>query len=142
MKTEIKKINILLVEDSEDDILLAKLALNEIGLVNKIWTAKNGEMALEKVDELQKSNEKIDLILMDINLPLLNGLEILKELRNSPKTSDYSIAIFTSSDLESDMSLSSKYKADFFIKKPNTINEYISIMKKITNYAVKNRVTG
>ena len=94
-----RPIKILLVEDNEGDIVLTMEALKDSQLPNEIIIKKDGEAAITYLKELEKSQPKQlpDLILLDINLPKMNGHEVLNQIKNDPelkKNPDYSFNDF------------------------------------------------
>lgn len=130
-----KTIDILLVEDNPDDIFLTELAIKESDIKGSFTLANNGKAALEILNDTVSTGEKLpDLILLDINLPKVNGLEVLKEIKSNKSTSSIPTIIFTSSDAMSDMRSSYENGAELYIRKPNNIQEY----KKIMKYIVEN----
>ena len=81
-----KNYQILLVEDNEGDIMLTLEAFEECNFNTEIQIARNGKEATHLLFETQNNNQLPDLILLDINLPLLNGHEVLKKIKENEKT--------------------------------------------------------
>lgn len=129
-----KSIDIFLVEDNEDDVLLMELALKSTGIKANTLVSNTGKVAMSVLKGLIKKDKVPDLIFLDINLPLVNGHEILKEIKSSPKTKSIPTVVFTSSDNPSDMKYSYECGADLYIKKPNNINEYRIIMSQVIEH--------
>ena len=130
-----KTLDILLVEDNPDDVLLTELAIKESDIQGSFTLANNGKAALEILNDTVNTGERLpDLILLDINLPKVNGLEVLKEIKSNKSTSSIPTVVFTSSDAMSDMRSSYENGAELYIRKPNNIQEY----KKIMKYIVEN----
>jgi len=77
-----KPINILLVEDNEGDILLTTEALDESKIINKISVIKDGKAAITFFERLSENDIWPDLVLLDVNLPKMNGHEVLNYLKN------------------------------------------------------------
>ena len=135
---KLKTMDILLVEDNPDDIFLTELAIKESEIHGSFTLANNGKAALEILNDTVSTGEKLpDLILLDINLPKINGLEVLKEIKSNKPTSLIPTIIFTSSDAMSDMRASYENGADLYIRKPNNIQEYKKIMKYIVENSFK-----
>ncbi len=129
---KLKPIDILLVEDNPDDVLLTKLAIKEAGINDSLTLANNGKSALEILNSLVEKEEKLpDLILLDINLPKITGLEVLHEIKSHKSTESIPTIIFTSSDAMSDMKYCYEKGANLYLKKPNNIKEYKKIMDYI-----------
>ena len=137
MNTKLKQktIDILLVEDNPDDVFLTELAIKESDIQGSLTLANNGKAALEILNDTVDIREKLpDLILLDINLPKINGLEVLKKIKSNKLTASIPIVVFTSSDTMSDMKSSYESGADLYIRKPNSIQEYKKIMKYIAEH--------
>ena len=134
MKDENKLSNILLVEDNPNDIFLIKIAFEKTDIQAHLNTAINGEEAINYIKKLKPKDEFPDLILLDINLPKVTGLEVLKFIKQNKPTSGIPTVVFTSSDLKSDMEYSYLNKADLYIHKPNNINSFKETMIYIKNH--------
>ena len=139
LKNKLKPCEIFLIEDNKDDVFLISLAIKECQINGNIQTANNGKTAIDILKEKVKSNKKLpDLIILDINLPRITGLEVLKEIKLEESTSFIPTVVFTSSDSTSDMNYSYKNGADLFIKKPNNINDFKKIMSYIKAQFLEN----
>ncbi len=130
MLAEDKKNNILLIDDNSDDIFLTKLAIKKANIQSDICVVNNGEEAISFLNKSGRENLP-DLILLDINLPKITGIEVLKRIKSSTFIKSTPIIVFTSSDSSSDMEDSYQYGADYFIRKPNNINDFKEIMEYI-----------
>lgn len=91
--------NILLVDDDDDDQFIFIDALNEITNDIECRTAKNG---LEALEQLKTISHPPSLIFLDLNMPLMNGFECLKEIKDQPRLKEIPVIIFTTSDNPSD----------------------------------------
>ena len=110
---------ILLVEDSEDDITLTLRALKKKNIANEVIIVRDGVEALDKL--FGRNGEKVvkpALILLDLKLPKLDGLEVLKEIRKNEKTKGFSVVILTTSNQEEDIVKSYSLGANSYIRKP------------------------
>ncbi|MBI2996453.1 MAG: response regulator [Candidatus Melainabacteria bacterium] len=129
---------ILLVEDNNDDIVLIKLALEDSKINSNLLVANNGKAALDLLNNIVESQSKLpDIILIDINLPKMSGLEVLNKIKSKTITSHVPVVIFTSSDSISDMKYCYQNGADLFIRKPNNIKDLKEIMLYIKEYSFK-----
>jgi len=129
-------INVLLVEDNEGDILLTQEALLEGEIAKEIQVVKDG---WEAIQYLQKSDAyKLattpDLIILDINLPKLNGFEVLKKIRSSKVTEDIPVIMLSTSTQEIDMKNSIKYRANCYISKPVDADDYTNVISSIKTF--------
>jgi CheY-like chemotaxis protein len=130
---------ILLVEDNEDDILLTKRALAKSNLKNEIIVARDG---VEAIDYLfgNGANSCLDgklcpvLILLDIHLPKIDGLEVLKRIRDDKRTRLCRVVILTSSKEETDLIRSYQLGVDSFIPKPVDFLQFAEVVSQVGLY--------
>ena len=129
-------IHILLVEDNEGDILLTKEALNQVKLINTISVTKDGKEAISYMEKIAPYvNSSIpDIILLDINLPKMNGHEVLKYLKANNNFKHIPIIMFTTSSAERDILESYKNYANCYITKPVEIDDFLNVIKTIENF--------
>src|SRR5690554_5579117 len=99
------EIHILLVEDNEGDIVLTKEALSGGKINNRITVARDGEEALNMLRNQgkYKGYERPDLILLDINLPKIDGIEVLTEIKHDPELKSIPVVMLTTSSSEKDI---------------------------------------
>ena len=125
-----KPVNILIVEDDDVDVEMLKRGLKQAGITNKMHHADTGVAALE-ILRGQNSREKIFspfLMLVDINMPLMNGLEMLRELRNDKNLRSTIAFILTTSAGEQDKAASYNLNvAGYFLKE--NLDQLISTLK-------------
>jgi CheY-like chemotaxis protein len=130
---------ILLVEDNEDDVELVELALSSGLIANQLDVVRDGAEALDYLRREGKfknrnSDEMPALILLDLNLPKVNGLEVLKEIRSNEKTCLIPVTIFTSSDQEKDIVESYKLGANSYIQKPVDFQKFKEAIQQLGFY--------
>lgn len=135
-----KKTTLLLVDDDEDD----REFFSMVALDNNcnVITLKDGVHLLEKVRN--DESELPDLIFLDINMPLMNGLECLQHLRQIERCKKLPVIMYTTSGNEHDIMEATAYGANAFIRKPNSLDElqkYISALTKI-DWTQKQPFTG
>ncbi len=129
-------IHILLVEDNEGDIILTTEALNEGKISNKIDVVKDGWQAvqyLEKKDEFYDA-ETPDLVLLDINLPKMNGHEVLKHIKSNANLQHIPVIMLTTSSSEKDVLESYKGHVNCYITKPVDVNSFLEIVSSIEDF--------
>jgi len=138
MNTIVK--NILLVDDSPNDVTLIKAALEGAHLGNDIIVAEDGEEAL---DFLYKKGKYADykgdypvIILLDIKMPLLDGIEVLKIIRNDAVFNKIPVIMLTSSRDIHDLQECYYNGANSFVVKPVNINDFIGVVKELGQYWV------
>lgn len=128
---ENKQVEILLVEDNPDDQEIVRLAFEKNSNIvrNRIHFAKDGAEALEylfdSADENGYLNHRPTLILLDLNLPKLNGLELLEKIREHPKAKNIPVAILTSSSKKADWLDTHSLGIDCFIHKSADFNQIV-----------------
>ncbi|HFQ14347.1 MAG TPA: response regulator [Gammaproteobacteria bacterium] len=126
---------ILLVEDNPDDEALARRALKKSALADDLIVAKDGVEALDYLlGETRSGEDMPDLILLDINLPRLNGLEVLKRLRRYPPTHNLPVVMFSSSREEQDIATSYEYGCNSYIRKPVDFNKFSDMIVQVERY--------
>jgi len=136
MKTEIK--TILIVDDSRNDIELAIAALSEKNLANEVVIAEDG---IEALDFLYKRGKFADhqngnpvVILLDIKMPRMDGIEVLKHIRSEPRFQLIPVIMVTSSAEEKDLVESYKLGANSYVVKPVDIVQFIDAIKVLGQY--------
>jgi len=133
MKIEVK---ILLVEDNEGDIVLTLEALKEAKVTNGIQVVKDG---IEALDYLRKEGrfkdaETPDLILLDINLPRLDGKEVLAEIKKDKALMTIPVVMLTTSDSEKDIMESYQHHANCYITKPVEYQKFMEVVYVIKDF--------
>ena len=121
-------INILLVEDDTLDVMDARRTLDRMGVLYKMQVCKNGEEALEFLQQVgQPGREAPDIILLDVNMPKMNGVEFLTSIRQSDKWKDTKVFIITTSEEKEDREATKQLGVSGYIVKPLKFNNPSSI---------------
>lgn len=128
-----KEVHILLVEDNEGDIILTTEALKDANIRNEVSVAMDGEQALRM---LHDATELPDLILLDINLPRLSGLEVLISIKNDERLKDIPVIMLTTSSAEKDILTSYAHHANRFITKPVDLPRFLEVIKTIEDFLI------
>ena len=133
------QVDILLVEDNQDDIDLALHALRQGKLANSIFVVRDGEEALEFLFCRGPFSERnIDrppkLVLLDLKLPKVDGLQVLKAVKGDPRTKTIPIVIMTSSKEERDMVESYNSGVNSYIQKPVDFDQFRNTIKTLGMY--------
>ena len=133
------KLDILLVEDNQDDMDLALHALKQGKLANNIVVARDGEEALDflfcRGAFAQRSFEHPPkLVLLDLKLPKVDGMEVLKQIKGDPRTKTIPIVIMTSSKEERDLVAGYNLGANSYIQKPVDFDQFRETVKSIGLY--------
>lgn len=129
-----KKNHILLVEDNPDDELLAMRALKKNNILNEVKVARDGAEALDYLEGLAGDETLPELILLDLQLPKVSGLEVLKAIRENPRTQLLPVVILTSSDEEKDMVSSYQLGANSYIRKPVDFSQFVEAVQQLGIY--------
>ncbi len=124
--------NIILVEDNEGDVVLAGEALKFIGSNSNIIHINDGESLFEHLSD--RKNDTPDVIILDLNLPGMNGTEILKILKKNPETENIPVIILSTSNNQNDIDKCSELKADKYITKPIDLNEFFEVFRDIDSW--------
>ena len=130
---EDRRLNILLVEDDELDVMNVQRAFKKNNVINPLHTAGNGLEALEMLrgDGIPKDRR---LILLDLNMPKMGGIEFLKELRADPELRHISVVVLTTSDEERDKVKAYDLNVAGYIPKPVTLAAFVEIMAALNKY--------
>ena len=129
---------ILLVEDNPDDQLLTIRALKSNNIINKVVVVSDGQEAVDYLHRRGEYAERSDrgpqFILLDINLPKLSGIEVLREIRNSPELRHLPVVILTSSKEDRDLIESYNLGVNSYIRKPVDFNQFTELVKQLGFY--------
>lgn len=125
------RIKVYVIEDSGTDLFFVKSALETSNTLLFSGHAYNGKSALEF---LNQTKVLPDLILMDINMPVMDGLECLRSIRKNDVLKSIPVVMFSTSDNPEDIKSSFSNFASGYILKPNTYDRYISFVKNLETY--------
>lgn len=130
-----KKVEILLVEDSPSDVRLIREAIGETSQFVQITVAKDGVEAMEHLHScLRGQSHRPDLILLDLNLPRMNGREVLAEVKGDPRLRQIPVVVMTSSRSDDDISAAYSLNANCFVTKPLELGQYIDVIQAIEDF--------
>lgn len=126
---------ILIVEDSPSDVRLVREALRNSEFAVRLNICKNGVDALEYLQSCTQGNHPLpDLILLDLNLPLKSGHEVLNEIKHDPQLKKIPVLIMTSSIDEKDLAAAYDMNANCYIRKPIDLPEYERVVRAIEDF--------
>ena len=126
---------ILLVEDNPDDVDLTLRALKMNNILNKVTVAHDGQQALDYFFGAGASaNVAPSVVLLDLKLPKIDGLEVLRRIRADPRTCLLPIVILTSSREEQDIVSSYRLGANSYIRKPVDFDQFVETIKQLGLY--------
>lgn len=134
-----REIEILLVEDNLNDVKLTMRALKKHNLENRIHHVEDGEQALDFIfgrnEYADRNIENIPkVILLDLKLPKVDGLEVLKIIKNDVRTKTIPVVVLTSSNQESDMIKSYNLGANSYIVKPVDFDQFVKSVAELGFY--------
>jgi two-component system response regulator len=125
---------ILLVEDNPDDVLLTLRAFTKSHIHNEIVVATDGEEALQKLFPDDGPPLRPALILLDIKLPKVDGLEVLRRVREHDSTAALPVVVLTTSNEERDIVASYRLGANSFVRKPVVFSDFLSAANMLGTY--------
>jgi CheY-like chemotaxis protein len=128
---------ILLIEDNEQDEILTIKALKKNNVLNEIKVARDGAEALDLLFNSQSTLYQADLpqlILLDLKLPKVDGLEVLKQIRSNPRTKLVPVVILTTSKEDSDLLSGYELGANSYVRKPVDFFEFAEAVKSLGTY--------
>lgn len=131
-----RPVEILMVEDNPGDVRLTQEALRDAKVRNNMRVAEDGVVALEM---LRKQGEhaqspRPDLVLLDLNLPKVDGREVLQEIKDDPALRRIPVVILTTSNDEHDILRSYDLHANCYITKPVDLDQFIKVVKSIEDF--------
>ncbi len=135
-----KIVEVLLVEDNPADEKLTLKALEKNRIVNNVFVVRDGAQALDyifhkgKYENIEKKNNSLKLILLDLKLPKVDGIEVLKQIKSDEKTKMIPVVVLTSSHEESDIVKSYKYGVNSYIVKPIDFEQFIEAVSNLGLY--------
>ncbi|MEE6274044.1 response regulator [Georgenia wangjunii] len=131
-------IEVLLVEDDPGDVLMTQEAFADYKVANRLTVVSDGESAMAY---LRKEGEHAgaptpDLILLDLNLPRMDGREVLAELKEDPALRRVPVVVLTTSEAEEDILRSYDLHANAYVTKPVDFDRFIDVVRKIDDFFV------
>ena len=129
-------IEILMVEDNPGDVELAREALTDASVRKNLTVAEDGEqgLALLRREGRFQNAQRPDLILLDLNLPTINGREVLAEIKSDPDLRRIPVVILTSSEDENDVLETYNLHANAYVVKPVDLDKYMQVIKAVEGF--------
>jgi CheY-like chemotaxis protein len=140
MKTTLNGLHpILIAEDDEDDYLLTIEALKEAGVDMQVKWVKDGEELMNYLEPIgaavkKSSLEVPSLILLDLNMPRMDGREVLEEIKKNNTLRKIPVVILTTSKAETDINHAYDLGVNSYIQKPVRFNEFVEVIKVLSHY--------
>jgi CheY-like chemotaxis protein len=126
-------LNILLVDDDEVDVMTVKRAFSKANITNKVYVATDGIEALEllRSDGIPPSRR---LVLLDLNMPRMNGIELLREIRTDPALQVITVIVLTTSNEDRDRVEAYQLNVAGYLLKPVTFHAFVEVMSTLNKY--------
>lgn len=128
------RFKILLVEDDPADAGLVRIALRDTKIVCDVVHARDGVEAMEILRADQKNGAPPDLVLLDLNMPRMDGRQVLQAMRADAGLRTIPVVVLTTSDADRDVAASYALGANSFVTKPMDVDEFCAVMRGIENY--------
>ncbi len=138
VEADIEPISILLVEDNPADVRLTREAFKEGRCLVNLTVAKDGVEALDVLYRRGRYYNAVppDLILLDLNLPKIDGREVLREIKNDPALQKIPLVVLTTSIADQDVGGAYGLTANCYIQKPVDLDQFIRVVQSIENFWV------
>ncbi len=134
---EVEPARILLVEDDPHDVELIQLSFENYNFVNQMDVAEDGEQALHYLfgkDGNPPTNPLPRVVLLDLKLPKLNGIQVLEAIRSHPRTGHLAVVIMTSSAEDRDLEACYNLGVNSYIVKPLDFQQFIDVARQVGVY--------
>jgi CheY-like chemotaxis protein len=132
----VQPIEVLLVEDDPGDELMTREAFEDNKIGNRLHVARDGEEALDFLYRRGAHAEapRVDLVLLDLNLPKYDGRQVLERIRADPDLTHLPVVVLTTSSSEEDILRSYKLHANAYVTKPVDVNQFIAAVRQIDDF--------
>ena len=136
MTFSFQPIEVLLVEDDAGDELMTREAFADHKISNRLHVVRDGQEALDFLFRIgpHTGAPRVDLILLDLNLPKYDGRQVLERIRSDPDLTHVPVVILTTSASEEDILRSYKLHANAYVTKPVDVNEFIAAVRQIDEF--------
>jgi CheY-like chemotaxis protein len=135
-ESPLQSVDILLVEDNAGDVRLTKEVLKESKVSNNLTVASNGEEALAclRKQGKYKGTVRPDLILLDLNLPIKDGREVLAQIKEDPDLKRIPAVVLTTSKAEEDILKTYNLHANCYVTKPVDLDQFVRVVKSLEDF--------
>ena len=129
-------IDILLVEDSPSDVLLTREALRDARIANDLSVARDGEEAMEylRQEGVHADKGRPDIVILDLNLPRMDGREVLREIKSDESLRRIPVVVLTTSSSDQDVGECYDSHANCFLTKPIDFEEFIDVVRSMEHF--------
>jgi CheY-like chemotaxis protein len=131
-----QNVEVLLIEDDPGDELMTREAFADNKIGNRLHVARDGEEALDFLYRRGEHAEapRVDLILLDLNLPKYDGRQVLEQIRADPELTHTPVVVLTTSSSEEDILRSYKLHANAYVTKPVDVNQFVAAVRQIDEF--------
>jgi len=138
MQQSLEVIDVLLVEDDPGDVLMTQEAFTDYKIHNRLHVVSNGvdAMAFLRQEGEYADAPLPDLILLDLNLPRMDGREVLAAIKNDPDLRRIPVVVLTTSDSEDDVTHSYSLHANAYVTKPVDFERFVDVVRRIDDFFV------
>jgi chemotaxis family two-component system response regulator Rcp1 len=132
-------VELLMIEDSPADAKLAQKAIEQTGILCRIQVITDGDLAIKYIEKTEGSTqmETPDLILLDLNLPKLNGVDVLNAFKKSNKFVHTPVIVLSTSNADTDILKTYRLHANCYIQKPRDFNSWVETFKSLGDFWLK-----
>jgi two-component system response regulator len=134
LESEARPIDVLLVEDDEGDVLMTREALAEGKILNRLHVAGDGVEALAFLRH--EGAVRPDLILLDLNLPRVDGRAVLQEIKTDEQLRRIPVVVLTTSEAEEDVLRSYDLHANAYVSKPVDFDRFVTVIRQIDHFFI------
>lgn len=136
LETQPQPVDILLVEDNAGDVRLTREVLKDSKVRNNLIVATNGQEALDCLRKKGKYEGTLrpDLILLDLNLPVMDGREVLAQIKDDPELKRIPVVILTTSKAEEDILKTYNLHANCYVTKPVDLEQFCRVVKSLEDF--------
>lgn len=135
---DMRPIEVLLVEDDPGDVLMTREAFEDYKVRNRLHVVHDGVEAMSFLRRTAEHAEapRPDLVLLDLNLPRMDGREVLQEIKSDPQLSSIPVVVLTTSEAEEDVLRSYSLHANAYVTKPVDFERFIDVVRQIDDFFV------
>ena len=136
--SDLKAIDVLLVEDDEGDVLMTREAFEHYKIRNELHVVRDGEQAVQflRREGSYADAPRPDLVLLDLNLPRFDGRQVLAEIKSDAVLRSIPVVVLTTSEAEEDIVRSYELHANAYVTKPVDFDRFIEVIRKIDEFFV------
>jgi len=133
-----RQIEVLLVEDDPGDVLMTREAFEDYKLSNQLHVVNDGAEAMEflRQEGAHIDAPRPDLVLLDLNLPRMDGREVLQAIKSDPELANIPVVVLTTSEAEEDVLRSYSLHANAYVTKPVDFERFIQVVRQIDDFFV------